>query len=692
MPADSDSFDVFISYSTKDRLIAESLVERLRLDGIRCWIAPGSIGSRHYPEAIASDIPRCRVMLVLLSDKANYSHHVEREVTCALEEDKPFVPVRIEPVEPSIKLRYALTGAQRIDAFPPFLQHLDTISGSLRARLEHIRREAPAVRVIEPAGDVTTRKSGPLTVEFEVLLGNERRLKRVRLELRRDGALVQHRALTEPEINDRGGLHRVEWILPAALAGGGHYHLAVLACDTDGQEGSAQMQGSFMVQAAPAPVEAPVPIAAETVAPAPLIITEPAASAAVETQAGPDKTPAAPDKALPVTDKTPAAPGKTPVVAEKQPARASAASRRAARAAEVSIDVVRTLGGWCFRMAWMLVVACALGNALHGLAEPYTATRETGTTFDTTFDLSNIPDSRLFQGLPGHTNSHSPAQSILQPNPSGTATIPSATTPPAGDTLTSPPYHSPFLSSLKSDPARLPATGPAASPRVLSSEEIQRVLQHDSKATVPAPASPPFGSLVHSPLLSTLEQQIKEPGLNGNTGLSRVNPDFDSLFKTRPIPGKRIPGRPLKALWETVKSPRDWNKHFHAADPPDGDEKKGKSSFTTAALYGGAFGAVLGVVAGLVVGGLALVGALLQRLPLAMLPAGGDTLMEEFSATAAIAAIAIFDLGARQPDTGEWSTSLFWWVGIVAALCFLGSSTLRDAANRRRQIKMLGTA
>ena len=156
-----DSFDVFVSHSAKDRLIADALVERLGSEGIRYWIAPESIpAGMAYSEAIATDIPRCRVVLVLLSDKSNHSHQVERELLCALEEGKPILPVRIEQVEPSTQLRYALTGAQRLDAFPAFRQHLDDIAGSLhpdRAKPD----VTPAPSPSPPGGDTAPGRINP---------------------------------------------------------------------------------------------------------------------------------------------------------------------------------------------------------------------------------------------------------------------------------------------------------------------------------------------------------------------------------------------------------------------------------------------------------------------------------------------------------------------------------------------------
>ena len=199
-------FDVFVSYSDKDRLIAQALVERLRRERVHYWWAPETLGGgTNYQEVIARDLPRCRLLLLLLSDKAGYSKHVRKEVMIAMEEGKPILPVRIENVETPVHLRYALTGEQRLDAFPGFRKHLDAIARTVLTLLESLRRETPVVRLLEPADGSAAVRGAALRVGFEITAGEERRLKRVRLELRRNGVLLHHRALAESEINHRGG-------------------------------------------------------------------------------------------------------------------------------------------------------------------------------------------------------------------------------------------------------------------------------------------------------------------------------------------------------------------------------------------------------------------------------------------------------------------------------------------------------
>lgn len=382
MEADAP-FDVFVSYSEKDRLIAQALVERLRREGVRYWWAPEALmGGTNYQEVIARDIPRCRALLLLLSDKAGYSNHVRKEVAIAMEEGKPILPVRIEKMETPVHLRYALTGEQWLDAFPGFRQHLDTIARTLLTLLESLRQETPVVRLLEPADGATPARGTPLRVVFDVMPGSERRLRRMRLELRRDGTLLHHRALAESEIHDRGGRHEVEWQLPDAVADGGKFQLAVLAADNHGQEGVAQTQGSFALGG---PAATPVP------EPMPAASPAPAAAA--------------------------------PPVAKPSPTRAG-------RAAEGAFAALFGVGAWSFRLVWVLALAGAAASVAHQFLEPYAAKRDYKTWSAPPPSLE-LPASMLKGGLfdrsgPGSKS----AEMVNESPPPGKQPEPATPAPP----------------------------------------------------------------------------------------------------------------------------------------------------------------------------------------------------------------------------------------------------------------------
>src|ERR1700744_3644740 len=106
--------DVFISYSSKDKPVADATCATLEAQGIRCWIAPRDIrpGS-DWGEAIIDGINDARVFVLVFSSNANVSVQIKREVERAINKGLPVIPFRIENVMPTKSLGYFL--------FPPHL-------------------------------------------------------------------------------------------------------------------------------------------------------------------------------------------------------------------------------------------------------------------------------------------------------------------------------------------------------------------------------------------------------------------------------------------------------------------------------------------------------------------------------------------------------------------------------------------
>lgn len=134
--------DVFISHSSADSPAARELLDDLMANGYSTWIAPDDIdSSASWAEQILTAVDECRVLVVLLSEAANASSHVSREVSLALSRRKLVLPIRIEGVRPKGALEYLLTQVQRVDAFPPPLHdHLPRV----RAQLSRLV-DAPAL-------------------------------------------------------------------------------------------------------------------------------------------------------------------------------------------------------------------------------------------------------------------------------------------------------------------------------------------------------------------------------------------------------------------------------------------------------------------------------------------------------------------------------------------------------------------
>src|ERR1700677_1851532 len=127
------SFDVFISYASKDKIVADAVCARLEAAGIRCWIAPRDIvPGTSYGEAIIEAIHGAKVMVLVFSSSANASGHIPKEVERAVSNGVAILPFRIENVAPGKSLDYFIGSVHWLDAMtPPMEHHLDNLAATV---------------------------------------------------------------------------------------------------------------------------------------------------------------------------------------------------------------------------------------------------------------------------------------------------------------------------------------------------------------------------------------------------------------------------------------------------------------------------------------------------------------------------------------------------------------------------------
>ncbi len=112
--------DVFISYSSHDKSIADAICSNLENSRIRCWIAPRDvIPGKEWGEAIVDAISESKVMVLIFSSASNNSQQVLREVERAVNKNVVIVPFRIEPVVPTKSMEYFLYSTHWLDALTP---------------------------------------------------------------------------------------------------------------------------------------------------------------------------------------------------------------------------------------------------------------------------------------------------------------------------------------------------------------------------------------------------------------------------------------------------------------------------------------------------------------------------------------------------------------------------------------------
>jgi Domain of unknown function (DUF4185)/TIR domain len=129
--------DVFVSYASGDKTVADAVCATLESHEIRVWIAPRDVlPGIHYGEAIIDAIHECRIMVLVFSSKANLSGHIPKEIERAVSQGVTVMPLRIEDVAPAKSLDYFIGSVHWLDALtPPLEVHLQRLAANVQTLL-----------------------------------------------------------------------------------------------------------------------------------------------------------------------------------------------------------------------------------------------------------------------------------------------------------------------------------------------------------------------------------------------------------------------------------------------------------------------------------------------------------------------------------------------------------------------------
>ncbi len=118
----------FISYSSKDKNIADNLCAKLEQKGIKAWYAPRDVHGP-YAAAIATAIDRAKYFVVILSQNSISSEHVLNEIDLAFQNISSgmrFKPLRIDDALFTPSFKYYLSRQHWMDAtIPPLEERLN---------------------------------------------------------------------------------------------------------------------------------------------------------------------------------------------------------------------------------------------------------------------------------------------------------------------------------------------------------------------------------------------------------------------------------------------------------------------------------------------------------------------------------------------------------------------------------------
>ncbi|MGD2272673.1 MAG: toll/interleukin-1 receptor domain-containing protein, partial [Desulfobacterales bacterium] len=131
------TFDIFISYSAKDKAVADAVVSTHEKVGIRCWYAPRDIPpGADWGDAIIQAIEQCSLMILIFSGNADQSQRVLDELNYSISEGKPILPFRVEDLEPTGAMRLHLSSRHWLDAYHPSWEaHIERLIESVSLNL-----------------------------------------------------------------------------------------------------------------------------------------------------------------------------------------------------------------------------------------------------------------------------------------------------------------------------------------------------------------------------------------------------------------------------------------------------------------------------------------------------------------------------------------------------------------------------
>jgi len=112
--------DVFISYSSKDKTIADAVCAALEAAKIRCWIAPRDIlPGEKWAASISKAIAGSRIMVLVFTSNSTNSEDVLNELLLAKDNRVIIIPFKIGDILPSGEMGYYLSRTHWLDAMNP---------------------------------------------------------------------------------------------------------------------------------------------------------------------------------------------------------------------------------------------------------------------------------------------------------------------------------------------------------------------------------------------------------------------------------------------------------------------------------------------------------------------------------------------------------------------------------------------
>lgn len=135
---------IFISYSSIDTEQAQALRARLERDGLSCWMAPEDIrAGQDYASEIPAAIANCDVFLLFLTDNAQRSTWVPKELDTAINLSRTVIPFVAKDLVMTPAFVFKLVNVQAVTATGNDGKDYASLTKALRQHLP-VTSEKPA--------------------------------------------------------------------------------------------------------------------------------------------------------------------------------------------------------------------------------------------------------------------------------------------------------------------------------------------------------------------------------------------------------------------------------------------------------------------------------------------------------------------------------------------------------------------
>ena len=139
------SQDVFISYARDEFDAANTVRLVLERNGITCWMdVEGIHGGESFGVEIPAAIEASKVVVFILSERSQQSKWTRKEITCALNAEKPVLPIAIEKCDVVAPFSFYFSDVQRGTVYQDISQSLDNLVRDVRSLMGQ-PEEAPVV-------------------------------------------------------------------------------------------------------------------------------------------------------------------------------------------------------------------------------------------------------------------------------------------------------------------------------------------------------------------------------------------------------------------------------------------------------------------------------------------------------------------------------------------------------------------